>query len=112
MADFYDVLGVSKNASQQEIKSAYRKLALKWHPDKNKSKEAEGKFKEINKAYEVLSDTKKREIRSLIKASRELTCNALLVLTQDYEAEEKADWFGIRRKVKFVPLWKWLLIIS
>jgi len=62
MADFYDVLGVSKNASQQEIKSAYRKLALKWHPDKNKSKEAEGKFKEINKAYEVLSDTKKREM--------------------------------------------------
>ena len=57
-------------------------------------------------------DTKKREIRSLIKASRELACNTLLVLTQDYEAEEKTDWFDIRRKIKFVPLWKWLLIIS
>ena len=62
MADFYSVLGVSKNATQQEIKTAYRKLALKWHPDKNKSSEADAKFKEINKAYEVLSDTKKREM--------------------------------------------------
>lgn len=62
MADFYSVLGVSKSATQQEIKTAYRKLALKWHPDKNKSSEADAKFKEINKAYEVLSDTKKREM--------------------------------------------------
>ncbi len=61
MADFYETLGVSKNASQQEIKSAYRKLALKWHPDKNKTPEAEAKFKEINNAYSVLSDEKKRQ---------------------------------------------------
>ena len=61
MKDFYEVLGVSKNATDAEIKSAYRKLALKWHPDKNKSTEATEKFKEINKAFEVLSDTKKRE---------------------------------------------------
>ncbi|MEX1052625.1 MAG: DnaJ C-terminal domain-containing protein [Patescibacteria group bacterium] len=64
MTDFYDILGVSKNSTQQEIKSAYRKLALKWHPDKNKTNEAEAeaKFKEINKAYEVLADPKKREM--------------------------------------------------
>jgi len=62
MADFYDILGVSKKSTQQEIKTAYRKLALKWHPDKNKSKDAESKFKEINKAYEVLSDPKKKEM--------------------------------------------------
>jgi DnaJ-class molecular chaperone len=60
--DYYEVLGVSKNASLQEIKAAYRKLALKWHPDRNKTAEATEKFKQINKAYEVLSDPKKREI--------------------------------------------------
>jgi len=58
--DFYDILGVSKTATAAEIKSAYRKLALQWHPDRNKSKEAESKFKEINEAYEVLSDPSKK----------------------------------------------------
>lgn len=62
MADYYDILGVSKNASDAEIKAAYRKQALKWHPDRNKSSEAAGKFKEINKAYEVLADPKKKGV--------------------------------------------------
>lgn len=60
--DYYDILGISKNASLQEIKSAYRKKALKWHPDKNKSAEAHQRFKEINQAYEVLSDSEKRKM--------------------------------------------------
>lgn len=60
--DFYEILGVSKNASEAEIKRAYRKLALQWHPDRNKSPEANDKFKEINKAYEVLADSKKKEV--------------------------------------------------
>ena len=62
MADYYDVLGVSKTASDAEIKAAYRRQALKWHPDRNKSSEAVGKFKEVTKAYEVLSDSKKKEM--------------------------------------------------
>lgn len=58
--DFYDVLGIAKSASGDEIKRAYRKLALEWHPDKNKTAGASEKFKEINEAYAVLSDTQKR----------------------------------------------------
>ncbi len=63
MADknYYTVLGVSKTASADEIKKAYRKLALEFHPDRNKSKEADAKFKEVTKAYEVLSDEGKRK---------------------------------------------------
>lgn len=59
--DYYEVLGVSKTASDDEIKKAYRKLAVKYHPDKNPGdKEAEAKFKEINEAHDVLSDKQKR----------------------------------------------------
>jgi molecular chaperone DnaJ len=58
--DYYEVLGVSKDAPKQEIKQAYRKLALKYHPDRNKSPDAEEKFKEISEAYAVLSDDEKR----------------------------------------------------
>lgn len=59
--DYYDVLGVSKSASKEDIKRAYRKLALEWHPDRNKSPDAHTKFKEINEAYAILSDSKKKE---------------------------------------------------
>ena len=61
--DYYEVLGVAKNASEEEIKKAYRKLAMKYHPDRNQndtSKDAEDKFKECKEAYEMLSDAPKR----------------------------------------------------
>lgn len=63
MADYYDLLGVSRSASQDEIKKAFRKQAMKYHPDKNPGdQEAEKKFKEVGKAYEVLSDSQKRQM--------------------------------------------------
>src|SRR5512133_3252052 len=59
--DYYKILGVERNATEAEIKSAFRKLALQYHPDRNpNNKQSEEKFKEINEAYEVLSDTEKR----------------------------------------------------
>lgn len=58
--DYYDVLGIEKNATETEIKKAYRKLSMKYHPDKNKDHDATDKFKEIQEAYDVLSDTNKR----------------------------------------------------
>eukprot|EP00117_Sycon_ciliatum_P012645 scpid97536/ scgid0859/ DnaJ homolog subfamily B member 4; Heat shock 40 kDa protein 1 homolog; Human liver DnaJ-like protein len=60
--DYYKILGVSRDASESDIKKAYRKMALKFHPDKNKDPGAEDKFKEISEAYEVLSDSDKRAV--------------------------------------------------
>lgn len=63
MSDYYEILGISRSATQEEIKKAYRKSALKYHPDRNPGdKQAEKKFKEISESYEVLSDEKKRQI--------------------------------------------------
>lgn len=58
--DYYEVLGLSKNASDEEIKKAYRKLARQYHPDVNKAADAEAKFKEVKEAYDVVSDSQKR----------------------------------------------------
>ena len=60
-ADYYELLGVGKTADEKELKSAFRKMAMKYHPDKNPDdQEAEKKFKEINEAYETLKDPQKR----------------------------------------------------
>jgi molecular chaperone DnaJ len=61
-ADLYDVLGVQRNATEEEIRRSFRKLAMEWHPDRNNGKEAEERFKAINEAYQVLIDPEKRRL--------------------------------------------------
>ena len=64
----------------------------------------------IQVCYDISdSDTKKREIKALLKASKDLKCKNLLIINQDYFGEEELEWFGIKRKIRFIPLWKWLL---
>ncbi|MDR1684714.1 MAG: DnaJ domain-containing protein, partial [Elusimicrobiota bacterium] len=60
--DYYSILGVQRNASEGEIKSAYRKLAMKYHPDRNPSADAAQEFRRVNEAFEVLSDGQKRQM--------------------------------------------------
>ncbi|XP_073287621.1 uncharacterized protein [Primulina huaijiensis] len=62
--DYYNILKVSRNATEEDLKKSYKRLAMKWHPDKNavNTREAEEKFKQISEAYDVLSDTQKRQI--------------------------------------------------
>lgn len=78
--DYYCILGIEKGASDEDIKKAYRKQALKFHPDKNKSPQAEEKFKEIAEAYEVLSDPKKREIYDQFGEEGKYSMNIFLSL--------------------------------
>ncbi len=71
--DFYKVLGVSKEATDDEITKAYRKLARKYHPDLNKTKEAEEKFKDISEAYDVLNNKESRQKYDAAGSSRRIS---------------------------------------
>ncbi len=76
--DYYEVLGVSKNAGAEELKKAYRTQARKYHPDVNKEAGAEDRFKEINEAYQVLSDPQKKGAYCCIASFAPLQLCALL----------------------------------
>ena len=93
--DFYKVLGVSKDASDDDIKKAYRKLARKYHPDVNKTKEAEEKFKDISEAYDVLS---KKEDRQKYDAIRQFGMGGARFAggsgTGGFDASGFSDIFG------------------
>ena len=80
--DYYEVLGIAKTASEDEIKKAYRKLAMKYHPDHNQgNEEAAEKFKEINEANETLSDEQKRAAYiSVIKEPSTIACGIFYVI--------------------------------
>ena len=94
--DYYEVLGVSKTASDSELKSAYRKLAKKYHPDVNPGdKEAEAKFKEATEAYSVLSDAEKRRQYDQFGRSTGLRRHSTTVVT--------SNWADVRRFMRQVP---------
>lgn len=86
--DYYKTLGIPKGANEEEIKKAYRRMALRFHPDKNKDANAEEKFKEIAEAYEVLSDPKKRAVYDQL--GEEGGC-------EGREGHER-DWGGVRER--------------
>lgn len=79
--DYYKTLGIPKGSNEEEIKKAYRRMALRFHPDKNKDANAEEKFKEIAEAYEVLSDPKKRVVYDQLGEEGERFSRLGLILT-------------------------------
>ena len=106
--DYYAILGVPKTAAEKDIKSAYRKLARKWHPDQNPTKqhEAEEKFKDIQEAYEVLGDAEKRKKYDVLGSDWQ---NAAREAERQRTYRQSAgDDFGMMREMLRPMLKSWL----
>ena len=93
MTDYYKILGVSKNATEEEIKKAYRKLAMKYHPDLNPSKNAENKMKEINEAYEQVMKNKNQSTNSNKSTSNSNTYTSNNSYYQEDNDEEDYTYY-------------------
>ena len=93
MTDYYKILGISKNATEDEIKKAYRKLAMKYHPDLNPSKDAEDKMKEINEAYEQVMKNKNQSTSSNKSTSNSNTYTSNNSYYQEYNDEDDYTYY-------------------
>lgn len=93
MTDYYKILGISKNATEDEIKKAYRKLAMKYHPDLNSSKDAEDKMKEINEAYEQVMKNKNQSTSSNKSTSNSNTYTSNNSYYQEYNDEDDYTYY-------------------
>lgn len=99
---------LKKRALRGELEFFYYKNPRNYEVDFVIKKGAD--IKQLIQVYYDWRDekAKKREVRALLHASNEIGCNDLLILTENYEDEEKVEWFGLKGNIRFVPLWKWL----
>ena len=108
MKDLYSILKIQKTANNSEIKKAYRKLAFEYHPDKNKSEEAEKIFKEISEAYEILSNDDKRRIYDNFGYDV-LKNDIQSQLGINYRTDTLCDWGSGKKRVipaeDIIPMW-------
>jgi len=116
MPDYYSILGVSRSASKEEIKKAYRRLAMKWHPDHNASPDAKQKFIQINDAYERLTEGRPRYVYKSVVTKKPTHSRPKTAREMDEERMEKSrervrrhneevreQFANLRKRLKFAP---------